>query len=167
MKRLDRRAISYWTLKRFFVTMIIILLVGMNFHDLILYFGSGGIFKFLIGLLLSIPIVVVLAYISAKISWSNFEYDLTDSEFKQESGIIHRSSIFIPYDRIQTVDIERGIFARLFGISDIIITTAGVGESRWNQRAGIGRLPGISQDEAMALRIEIMSRARQAKSSGL
>ena len=77
----------------------------------------------------------------------------------------------IPYDRIQNVDIYRGILARLLGLSDLNIQTAGMSAiiNRYGVSGGgaEGRLPALSREVAEQLRDELIQRARQSKNQGL
>ena len=76
-----------------------------------------------------------------------------------------------PYERIQNVDIYRGIFTRLLGLSDLQIQTAGMSATIGRYGAfGVaaeGRLPGISKEEAETLRDELIRRARGHKNQGI
>ncbi len=113
----------------------------------------------------------LLCYVWARLSYYYYHYELTDMGFKKESGVIYKSYVTIPYDRIQNVDIYRGIVARLLGLSDLQIQTAGssavVGRHGAMGMGAEGRLPGLSIEVAEQLRDELIKRARQPKNQGL
>lgn len=112
------------------------------------------------------------AYGWSLLTYRFFKYELTDLGFRKESGVIYKKYVTIPYTRIQNVDINRGILARILGLSDLMIQTAGTSAafSRYGMAgAGAeGRLPGISRADAEVLRDELIRRASEAsKSQGL
>lgn len=86
--------------------------------------GSLGI-GFVIGILFYILFVIVVAEIYARMSYNRYLYEVTHDEIKIEKGIIWKKYISIPYERIQNVDIRRGIIARMLGFSTVDIETAG------------------------------------------
>ncbi|MBP9832441.1 MAG: PH domain-containing protein, partial [Candidatus Pacebacteria bacterium] len=107
----------------------------------------------------------------AKLSYHYYRYELTDLGFRKESGVIWKKYVTIPYARIQNVDINRGILARLLGLSDLHIQTAGASASisRYGM-AGIsaeGRLPGVSKADAEVLRDELVKRASGSLGQGV
>lgn len=103
---------------------------------------------------------VLLSLVVSKLTYHFYKYDLLDHGFYKETGIIFKSYATIPYDRIQNVDIYRGIFDRMFGLSTLRMHTAGIG----GIPSAEGSLSGISKEEAVALRDEVLNRAREARS---
>src|SRR3990167_5406284 len=126
---------------------------------------------FLNWLWIIVPAFLVLCFVWAKLTYYFYRYELTDVGFRKELGVIYKKYVTIPYDRIQNVDIYRGILARLLGLSDLNIQTAGM--SATINRYGVsgggaeGRLPALSREVAEQLRDELIQRARQAKNQGL
>jgi len=111
-----------------------------------------------------IPILIILCYVWARLTNYYYRYELTDAGFRKELGVIYKRYVTIPYDRIQNVDIYRGILARILGLSDLNIQTAGTSAPTI---MGEGRLPGLSKEEAERLRNELVDRARRSRSQGL
>ncbi len=105
---------------------------------------------------------LILAYIWAKLSYHFYRYELKEEGFRKELGVIWKRYVTIPYDRIQNVDILRGVWARLLGLSDLQIQTAGMS----GVAATEGRLPGLSREVAEELRTELIHRARQSGRGG-
>ncbi len=128
-------------------------------------------FGFLKWLWLIIPVYIVLVFVWAKLTYHFYRYELIENGFRKESGIIYKKYVTIPYDRIQNVDIHRGILARILGLSDLNIQTAGA--SATISRYGIGgisaegRLPATSMKVAEELRDELIQRAKNSKNQGL
>src|SRR3989344_2595268 len=95
--------------------------------------GSFIVISFVIGL--------PLKYIWARLFYNSYFFELTEDAIKIEKGVIWKKYVSIPYERIQNVDIYRGLFARLLGLSDLQVQTAGAsGYSRYGFAEG--RLPG-------------------------
>lgn len=121
-------------------------------------------------LIASLSISVFLILLAFSYMWSRltvhyYRYELTDMGFKKESGVIFKQYVTIPYNRIQNVDIYRGILARLLGLSDLQIQTAGTSASMGKYgMAGTGaegRLPGLFKEEAEKIRDELIRRTNE------
>ena len=97
------------------------------------------------------------ATVFSKLTWKYFRYQLTETEFRMEYGIIFKKYISIPYDKIQNVDISRGLILRYLGLSTLQIHTAGVG----GRRTGEGALPGLAKDTAEELRQKLVDYNRR------
>ena len=119
-------------------------------------------FKYSWWLLIVIPLFLIFIYIWARLQYHFYHYELTDKAFRKEYGVISKKYASIPYNRIQNVDIYRGFWSRILGISELQIQTAGdsiiIAE---------GRLPGISKNEAEQLRDELINRQNKSKNQGL
>lgn len=99
--------------------------------------------------------MLVISYIWARFTYNFYSYDLDSRGFFKESGIIWKKNVSIPYKNIQNVDINRGVLARIFGLADVQIQTAGVSGGKYGSRAE-GRLPGLAVTDAMKIRDEIL-----------
>ncbi len=126
-------------------------------------------FGFLNWLWVIIPALLIFFWIWARLTYHFYRYELREEGFRIESGIVGKKYVTIPYDRIQNVDIYRGLTARILGLSDLNIQTAGA--SAQVSRYGIwgtsaeGRLPGLSREVAEQLRDELVRRARQSRTT--
>lgn len=118
------------------------------------------------GVLLAIFILFgIPVYIWSLWSYRLYKYELLDNAFRKEHGVITKIYISIPYDRIQNVDIYRGFFARLLGLSDLHIQTAGVqAVSPGSTALSEGQLPGLSKADAEKLRDELIERSQKFRS---
>jgi uncharacterized membrane protein YdbT with pleckstrin-like domain len=117
-------------------------------------------------ILVGLPVLVLLIigfFVWAKLSYQFYKYALTDDGFRKELGVISKQYVTIPYEKIQNVDITRGIIDRLLGLSVLNIQTAG---SSAPASSGEGRLPGLLHEDAEKLRDEIILRIKQAKNQG-
>ena len=133
---------------------------------------DASLFGFLNWLWVIIPALLIFFWIWAKLTYRFYWYELREDGFRKESGIIWKKYVTVPYDRIQNVDIYRGVIARILGLSDLQIQTAGTagvaqGGLFGRARAPEGQLPGLSREVAEQLRDELVKRAHQSKTQGL
>lgn len=103
----------------------------------------------LIFLLIGIGIAAALG--AALISWMRFRYGVGERDIVIESGVFQRQRRIIPFDRVQDIDIEQGLLARLFGTVTVRIETGGAGKDE-------GRLEAVDVAEAHRLRDIIRGR---------
>ena len=96
---------------------------------------------------------IIFCWIWAKLTYKFYKYELREDGFRKERGIIWKKYVTIPYDRIQNVDIHRGLVARMLGLSDIRIQTAGASKDLLSE----GFLPGLSEQVARELRDELLT----------
>src|SRR4030042_554066 len=114
----------------------------------------------IIGFLIFVFAAFWLSYFWAKLSYKNYKYQIATEGVKIEKGVIWKHYITIPFERIQNVDIYRGILTRLLGLSELHIQTAGysAGYGMHGGWATEGSLPGLSANEAEALREELVTK---------
>jgi membrane protein YdbS with pleckstrin-like domain len=82
------------------------------------------------------------------LAWRRFRYGVGAREIVIESGILHRNRRSIPFDRVQDVDIERALLARLFGLAKVRIETGAGGKDE-------GLLDSVTVAEADRLRAAV------------
>ena len=102
-------------------------------------------------------VLIIGAYVAAYLSYTCYSYQLADDAFRKEFGVITRRRTSIPYERIQNVDIIRGLLSRMIGLSDLNIQTAG--GSSYGMRSE-GRLPGLSKVQAIEMQTELLALAK-------
>ena len=154
---------------------LIFRIVGRNFYSSISQ-NSLGLALLIIGLLC---LIILIAEIYARMSYSRFLYEITNDGIKIEQGIIWKKYSSIPYERVQNVDIQRGIIARMFGFSTVQIETAG--QSGYGSHSGFrfgrrgnkrykseGYIPAVDVNGAEQSRTFVMKKIKQThKDSGL
>ncbi len=118
--------------------------------------------------LLAFILFIVFCWIWAKLTYRFWAYQLSENAFKKEHGVIWKKYISIPYERIQNIDIHRGLLARILGLSDLKIQTAGssavsYGRGRISGMGAEGYLPGLDRQVAEQLREELIKRAKGVK----
>ena len=172
MQQLDPRAVWLFFISGLLRWLFILLFLGFYFLGMFFEFSTSDFTFTTIGWAgVILFIVVLLLYVWSRLSFYFYRYELTELGFRKELGVITKKYVTIPYDRIQNVDIYRGLLARLLGLSDLNIQTAGAAAqvSRYGGLAGgaEGRLPGLSRTVAENLRDELIHRAKQSKNQGL
>ena len=116
------------------------------------------------GLLIFAVFYIIFCYFWAKWNYNAWRYELSEDAIKIEKGVILKKYISIPYERVQNVDIYRGVFARILGLSDLHIQTAGYsGGYGRHGRSMEGRLPGLGIKTAEEMREELIRRLKGTK----
>jgi len=166
MKQLNKKAVWLFFIYNLFGGLVFIIFfavfTGSFLNSFIIngkIIGFFSVSSFLFNFTALAVLYIVLCFIVAKLSYRYYKYELTDITFRKEQGIIWKKYVSIPYDRIQNVDIYRSLWARLLGLSDIHIHTAGVG----GVAMGEGRLPGLTREAAEQMREEIIMRSRNSR----
>ncbi|MFM9863685.1 MAG: PH domain-containing protein [Micropepsaceae bacterium] len=101
--------------------------------------------------LLGVGALLVVLLAIRILAWWRFTYTLLPNEMYIESGIVSRNRRSIPWERVQDVEIERGILAQMFGLAKVKLETGASGSDE-------GMLDSISFGDALALRDEIRAR---------
>ena len=78
-------------------------------------------------LLLAIPVMLVLFIIYGIVYWFRYIYYINGQELRLEYGVFIKKQRYIPFERVQSVQISAGILQRLFGLVKIEVETAGGG----------------------------------------
>ncbi len=165
MKNLDKK--SVWLFFFNFVFRGLFLLIFIGIWSLSFIGQTAGTIDALPGLILVVIIIyLAFCYLWAKLSYHFYKYELTDNGFRKESGILYKKYVTIPYDRIQNIDINRGILAQLLGLSSLNIQTAGSSAvmARNSIMFGMGaegQLPGLSKEIAILVRDELIERTKK------
>ena len=107
-----------------------------------------------VGALYILPMIAAgasIAFGAALLGWLRFRYGVGEQDIVIESGIFQRQRRIIPFDRVQDIDIEQGLLARLFGTVTVRIETGGSGKDE-------GKLDAVDAAEAQWLRDVIRNR---------
>lgn len=129
-----------------------------------------------LGLLLALPIWAIMilpdiiAYIAIHLRYDTTWYVLSDRSMRIRRGIWNIHETTITYDNIQNVAIRQGPVQRYFGISNVLVETAGGGaktsEGHQSTVAGhSGLLEGI--ENAEEVRDVILRKWRESRTAGL
>ena len=129
------------------------------------------------GIILAVPALAlavlpdIVAYIAIHLQYDTTWYVMTERSLRIRRGIwvIHETTI--TFENVQDLKIHQGPVERFFGISNVLVETAGGGAPMGaeNQPAAMTAHRGLIQGIADAPRIRdlILSRLRKARTSGL
>lgn len=99
-------------------------------------------------------LVLVLGSVAAlagpRLAYDRWRYVITDEALELRHGILTRRRSFVPYYRVQHVDITAGPLERSLGLARLVLHTASA--------ATDAHLPGLAREDAEALRRRILSR---------
>lgn len=85
---------------------------------------------------------VIVTLVTGIISWLRYTYRFEQDELRIEYGVFVRKKRYIPFERIQSINITEGLLQRVFGLVKVQIETAGGDEE------AEAVLSAISKDEA-------------------
>lgn len=88
--------------------------------------------------------------------WRAYEYEVDASGLDIRSGVIARRHREIPLHRVQNVDVRRPVVARLVGLAEVRVETAGGGETE-------ARLRYVTVDEAERLQRQVRRLRREGE----
>ncbi|MEK6890549.1 MAG: PH domain-containing protein [Nanoarchaeota archaeon] len=169
-----------YRVRAYYSLFIICIIIAVWSFQIFRLFGGDSISMAVVtAIIFYILFVVVVAEIYARMSYNRFLYEINNDEIKIEQGIIWKKYSSIPYERVQNVDIQRGIIARMFGFSTVQIETAG--QSGFGGQHGIrfgrggnrqykseGYLPAIDVNGTEKIRAFVMKKIKQThKDSGM
>jgi len=174
MNKLHPGARWLFRLRAYSPLFIIGIFISANiFQVLRLLTGGSMVAGFILTIIFYIFFVILVAEIYARMSYNRYLYEITHDAIKIERGIIWKKYTSIPYERVQNVDIKRGIIARMFGFSTTDIQTAGYsgGYSRHGGRIQAeGHIPAVSTKHAEEIRDFVMhkiTRKNKRESGGI
>ncbi|MFE5725727.1 PH domain-containing protein [Heyndrickxia sporothermodurans] len=123
-----------------------------------LFIGRGGqkesIWEYTPMFFMMLMILIVL--ISGIVKWRRFTYRLEEGELRIEYGLLVKKKRYIPFERIQSLDLSEGILHRPFGLVKVKIETAGS-----NVPEAEAELTAIKKSEADEIQ-QIISEAKKS-----
>ena len=81
-------------------------------------------------------------------------YDKSDAQLRVLRGYMFRTDTIVPFNRIQHIDVAQGPIERAFGVSRLIVHTAGTHNNTVT-------LPGLASATAEAMREDMRGHIRQ------
>lgn len=156
----------------FFSFLFVSFFLSMFFGGLIVSIAMKGDFRFnpiiFVYAFFAVFLLVIFTEIYARLSYKFFKYEFGSEQLRIEQGIIWKKYSNIPYQRIQNIDITRGIIARLCGFSSINIQTAGYSMPMNGRGAhSEGYIPAVSRSEAEKIREFVIKKISKKQNSGL
>ncbi|GHI01334.1 PH domain-containing protein [Neobacillus kokaensis] len=129
---------------------LIIPMLAINFSG-----GREGIVSLLVTLAISL-VAIIITLLTGILSWLRYTYRFEEDELRIEYGIFIRQKRYIPFERIQSINLTEGLLQRMFGLVKVQIETAGGGDE------AEAVLSAITKEEARL----IQEYVAQAKSGG-
>ncbi len=148
-----------------YFSLLILLIVAWIF----IFNRIGGTYFSISTALSIILLVIIFGEIYARLSYHFWMYEFTTDNLKIERGIIWKRYSNIPYARVQNVDVQRGVIARLLGFSSVNIQTAGY-SAPMNNSSNLnaeGYIPAIDFNEAEKIREFVLKKISKRGKSGL
>lgn len=144
-QHLGKKTLYLFILNRLWVSVffLIILCVVAFFHDALVNLitaplGSDGlpspdlvnlvsslIYLIIGGLFLISLIFIGAAIIISFLDYRNYTFSFEEFDLIVRRGIINREETSIPYRQMQDVDIEQSLMYQFFGVSRVVVITAG------------------------------------------
>ena len=121
-------------------------------------FTDGGATAWLVATGVAIA-VLVITVILAWVSWRYRFFELADDEIRIGSGWLVRSRRSARFDRVQAVDVNQPLLARLVGLGEVKVETAGGGDSDLTIRY-------LGLDDCRALRSAVLEAKRETENPG-
>ena len=100
------------------------------------------------------PLGAVLALVGvvlARWEWRSWRWHQGPLALELRHGVLVHESSYIPYRRIQQIDLERGPLDRAFGLTQLVVHTASATTD--------AHIPGLDADDASDLRRHLLERA--------
>ncbi|WP_421382851.1 PH domain-containing protein [Bacillus salacetis] len=102
--------------------------------------------------------IMVFLLVAGIIKWLRFSYWLEEGELRIEYGLFVKKKRYIPFERIQSLNLTEGILQRPFGLVKVKVETAGSSDSKQAE----AELTAISKSEAQELQ-RIINEAKSSK----
>ena len=108
--------------------------------------------------ILGLIVFALIGMIYSIINYFRYYFYVSDEELVIESGVLKRSKLNVPFDRIQTINFEQNIVHRIFNVVRLKIDTAGSAKAEFQFHA-------IENDKAENLRDLLLAKKKSAKKS--
>jgi membrane protein YdbS with pleckstrin-like domain len=163
----SRRYLSY--MKLYFWILLVVIDLGLLAGWIIVCIADAQV-----GMLLALPalaIIVVpdiIAYVMIHLRYDTMWYVMTDRSLRCRRGIWVIIEHTITFENVQNVHVRRGPVQYFFGISTVVVETAGASEGEGESSFAVGNkaiMQGI--DNPKEIRELIMERVDRSRSAGL
>ncbi|WP_217207177.1 PH domain-containing protein [Streptomyces sp. AC550_RSS872] len=102
-------------------------------------------------ILIALAVLIPAAALYGFLTWWFTHFAVTDGELRIRTGLVFRRTAHIRLERIQAIDITQPLLARVAGVAKLKLDV--IGTDKKDELAFLG------QDEARALRAELLARA--------
>ncbi|MDO8554560.1 MAG: PH domain-containing protein [Candidatus Micrarchaeota archaeon] len=94
-------------------------------------------------------LLILLIFVYEWFYFKNYSYKTNDKVLIVKKGVLGRSEIFIPYNRVQTIFLDMDVLDRVFGLYDLHLSTIGI-------RAG-SHIDGLNSANSEGLKKELLA----------
>jgi hypothetical protein len=152
MEKAEPSVVSYWRISGIFTGLVIF--GGVALQGLLVALSDSpkigfGIFGGAMGLG---ALQVGWTLLTTRLRYRRLAFSVAGGHLRVRHGVLVHREKTIPIARLTHLDVDRGPFERLFGLSSLSIFTAG-------GRAATFRLPGLRPERAEEIRKEVLARA--------
>ena len=147
MNTLDPRVIVVWRLTGLITAAVITAVIAALEYWVLARWGVSFITPGLPSGLVAL-LILSLSFTWPPLHYRFWRWDVRTDRVLIQKGVIWRSRSVIPRVRVQHVDTRTSPMQRWFGLSSLIIYTAGT-------RGADAEIPGLASEEAEALREEL------------
>ena len=102
---------------------------------------------------LLVAALAVLRSVAAVVSWLVTRWRVVGDELQIDTGLVYRQSLRFPLRRVQAVDVVAPLTARILGLAEVRVVSAGTGHRQH------GRLAYLSNQDATAVRAQLLALA--------
>jgi putative membrane protein len=121
---------------------------------LILVVGKGKNIEQYIGIALAV--IGLVSMVWAILSYFRFYFYLDEDELIIEKGVLRKTKLNIPFDRIQTINFQQNLLHQFLQVIELEIDTAGSKGTEFS-------IDALSKDQAELLREVLLSKKAEAK----
>lgn len=141
-QRLDRRARTLWA--------------ALGAGGALAVGVAGGVALVVVGgpwpvAVVLTPLLLLGATGAAMLHWGFWWWGTGDEALELGHGVVIRHASYVPFHRIQQIDVERGPLERALGLARLTVHTASATTD--------ASIPGLALEEARALRRHLLERA--------
>jgi len=138
-----------------FIFFLIFFMVFIIFRLLLLFYDDNYLILLFMAIFLPIVFGLIIAYIWADVYWKKYSFEVGPDRIIITRGVIGKRVTNIPYERVQNVNIWRGVLDRIFGLYAVQIETAGGSNVRstggyGTRMATEGSIQGLTNPEPIA-----------------
>lgn len=144
LTQVDRGYIMVLRLNAFILA--VILAIPIFIADIALA-AEGQIEPFIIAAPISL-LLLIIVFIMPRRRYNRWGYAMTTGQIQIVRGYLFYTDTIVPFGRVQHIDVGQGPIERLFGLSSLVLHTAGTHNSTVV-------LPGLRRETAEQMRDEI------------
>lgn len=104
-----------------------------------------------------LPVAGAVAWLARALPWRRYAargYAMGSDRLRVVKGVLFHRDTIVPFSRVQHIDVERGPIERYYGLATLVLHTAGT------HNASV-HLPGLAEEDALAMREAIRAKIRQ------